>query len=105
MKLMIRHKGTVYYDCGPYDEVMARLRAACPNGRIIEAVQPEEGKAMDGTLHRLERVARDASRRGQFQLAATARELLRHIRDKGEITMRDADAASFLSDALELLVA
>ena len=48
---------------------------------------------------------RDATRQGQFQLAETARELLRHIRSEGRVTMQDADAASFLSDALELLVA
>lgn len=103
MKLMIRYKNTLYCDCGLFDEVMARLRAACPNGRIVEAFRSEEDNAMQNTISSLERVARDADRRGQFQLAETARDLLNHIRTEGRITMRDADAASFLSDALELV--
>ena len=105
MKLMIRYKNTLYVDCGSFDEVMNRLRTACPGGRILEAVLPEEGKAMNQIINSLDRVVRDATRQGQFQLAETARELLRHIRSEGRVTMQDADAASCLSDALELLVA
>ena len=35
MKLMIRYKNTLYVDCGSFDEVMNRLRTACPGGRIL----------------------------------------------------------------------
>lgn len=102
MKLMIRYKGRAYFDCGPYDDVMDRLRAICPNGRLIEALHPEGVKLMNQVIAVLDRVVRDAIRQGQFQLAETARELLNHIRNKGEVSMQDADAASFLSEALNV---
>ena len=103
MKLMIRHKGTVYYDRGSCDEVMNRLRVACPNGRIMEAVQPAEEKAMNQVVGELKHVVRDATRHGQFQLAETAQALLRHIQENGCVSMQDADAASFLAEALDLV--
>ncbi len=103
LKLMIRYNGAEYFDCGPYDEVMSRLRVACPNGRIVEAVQPAEEKAMNQVVGELKHVVRDATRHGQFQLAETAQALLRHIQEKGCVSMQDADAASFLAEALDLV--
>ena len=43
-KIKICHQGTVYRDEGSLAEVMTRLRAACPHGKLIEATRQKEAE-------------------------------------------------------------
>lgn len=101
-KIKIAHAGTVYRDEGPFEEVMARLQAACSYGKLIEAIRSKEAK-VEHILAELDAVEGKASERGANTIAEMARDLRRHVQAKRQVEMRDADALSFLQESLSTL--
>lgn len=99
-KLKIIDAGKVYRDEGPFEEVMTRLRAACPHGKLIEATRQKEAEVKHMLLAELETAERKAAERGDGNLVETARALRRHIQTNGQMEMQDADAVSFLLESL-----
>lgn len=98
-KLKIIDAGEVHRDEGPFEEVMTRLRAACPHGKLIEATRQKEAEVKH-MLAELEAAERKAAERGDGNLVETARALRRHIQTNGQMEMQDADAVSFLLESL-----
>lgn len=98
-KIKICHQGTVYRDDGSLAEVMTRLRAACPHGKLVEDTRQKEA-GVKRILAELEAAKRKAAERGDGNLVETARALRRHIQINGQMEMQDADALSFLLESL-----
>ena len=96
-KIKILHAGEVYRDEGPFENVMTRLRAACPHGKLIEVTRQKEAEVKH-ILAELEATERKAVEHGEDNLAEMARDLRQCIQANGRVEMRDADAMSFLME-------